>query len=197
MSYSVLEKYLPNDKALAYVKYWLEPYSIQLKITKERNSKLGDYQRIDRKYKHKITINYNLAPELFFLTLTHEIAHMKVYDQFTRKQALPHGKEWKSIFGAMIVESLEVYSDHLRPLLQKFAQSPKAGYYGDANMVRYFNQLHNPNQLILKDLKIGERFALKEQKFEIIQKNRTRYICKNLSTQKKYYVNHSVAIEKI
>ncbi len=94
MSYEILRKYLPNELALQWIVQWTEPYSMQLKISKSRKGKLGDYRKINSTYTHKITINHNLVPELFFLTLTHEIAHMRVYDKFTMRKISPHGKEW-------------------------------------------------------------------------------------------------------
>ena len=74
MSVSVLEKFLPEN-ALPYLKIWFGSYPCHLKITKNRNSKLGDYRKLPDK-SHQITVNGTLEPQLFFFVLTHELAHL-------------------------------------------------------------------------------------------------------------------------
>lgn len=64
MQVDILEKYLPPN-ALPILKNWFGDYIIHIKITRERSSKLGDYQKVgDNRF--VITINHNLQPELFF-----------------------------------------------------------------------------------------------------------------------------------
>ncbi len=197
MSFENLLKYLPNDKALDFIKKWTATYSLQLQVRRSRKGKLGDYRSLSGKYSHRITINYDLVPELFFLTLTHEIAHMKVYDKFSFKEVKPHGKEWKKHYGNMIMESIEVYSKELQPLLTQFAKNPKAGYYSETSLVQYFSKKVNPSVLLLQQLEEGNTFSIENTVYQLIEKKRTRYLCIHLQTQKKYLINHATGVQRI
>ena len=103
MSVAILTQYLPEN-TLPHLKKWFGGHSIHIHITKGRESKLGDYRkRPDGS--HMITVNSTLEPQLFFFVLTHEIAHLLAFHNFGYRIA-PHGKEWKKVFGDMIMESL-------------------------------------------------------------------------------------------
>ena len=69
MSISLLEKYLPEN-TLPYLKKWFGEHPIHIKITRGRNSKLGDYRKMPDQ-SHQITINSTLQPPLFFFVLAH------------------------------------------------------------------------------------------------------------------------------
>ena len=101
MSVSTLEKYLPEG-TLPFLKQWFADYTIHIKITKNRNSKLGDYRKL-RDLSHEITINSTLAPQLFFFVLTHELAHLIAFEKFGRRISA-HGSEWKITFRNMLLE---------------------------------------------------------------------------------------------
>ena len=109
MQVNLLEKYLPPN-ALPILKNWFGDYIIHIKITNERSSKLGDYQKVgDNKF--IITINHNLQPELFFFVFTHEMAHLFAFEKFGRRKIAPHGKEWKDTFRRLLVETISIYSE--------------------------------------------------------------------------------------
>ena len=104
MSIQSLEKYLPQN-TLLYLRKWFSDYSIHIKVTRNRNSKLGDYRKL-RDNSHEISINSTLAPQLFFFVLTHELAHLIAFEKFGRRIA-PHGNEWKHTFREMLLESAD------------------------------------------------------------------------------------------
>ena len=120
MSVSVLEKFLPEN-TLPFLKKWFGDYPCHLKITKNRNSKLGDYRKLPDK-SHQITVNGTLEPQLFFFVLTHELAHLIAFEQFGRRIS-PHGTEWKNTFREMLLESINVYQEDLKPIILKFSKS--------------------------------------------------------------------------
>lgn len=194
MALSGLIKYLPNQTALDWVLKWTKNYSVLITVTKERKGKLGDYRRATLFGKHRISINYNLGEELFFLTLTHEIAHMHAFVQYKLKKIQPHGKEWKQIYSNLILDSLDAYSPELQKLLLKFAKNPKAGYFSDPSLVNYFSKQQGIDGSLLKNLAIGSRFYFEKKPFELLEKRRTRYLCKDLITHKKYLINQNVAV---
>ena len=118
MSINVLEQFLPEN-TLPFLQKWFGDYPCHLKITKNRNSKLGDYRKLPDK-SHQITINGTLEPQLFFFVLTHELAHLIAFENFGRKIS-PHGMEWKQTFREMLQESINVYQEDLKPIILKFS----------------------------------------------------------------------------
>lgn len=195
MSISLLEKYLP-DNTLPFLKTWFGAHAIHIKITKGRNSKLGDYRKMPDK-SHQITINSTLQPQLFFFVLTHELAHLLAFENFGHRIS-PHGAEWKNIFRIMLLESISVFSDDLQPIILKFSKSPKANFMASPDLVRYFHiENYEDESSYIEDLMVGERFVYKKQTYIIEELRKKNYLCLNLDTQKKYMFKPLARVEKL
>lgn len=195
MSVSVLEKFLPEN-ALPYLRIWFGSYPCHLKITKNRNSKLGDYRKLPDK-SHQITVNGTLEPQLFFFVLTHELAHLIAFEKYGRR-ILPHGAEWKQTFREMLLESLTVYADDLRPIIQKFSKSPKANFMASPDLVKYFHvPKEDDEQTFIENLKKGELFEYKKEIFVIEETTKKRYLCKNIKSSRKYYFRNLAQVKKL
>ena len=195
MSITTLEKYLPEN-TLPYLKKWFGDFSIHIKITRGRNSKLGDYRKmLDQS--HQITINSTLQPQLFFFVLTHELAHLLAFETFGRTISA-HGLEWKQTFRNMLLESADIYSDDLKPIIKKFAQSPKAGFMASPELVRYFNieNLEDESSYV-EDLQLGDQFIYRKQRYLLKEKRKKNYLCKNLDNEKTYLVRPLARVEKL
>ena len=194
MSISLLEKYLPEN-TLPYLKTWFGDHSIHIKITKGRNSKLGDYRKMPDK-SHQITINSTLPPQLFFFVLTHELAHLIAFENFGRRIS-PHGAEWKNTFRTMLLESISIYSEDLKPMMIKFSKSPKANFMASPDLVKYFRiDDYSDESSYIEDLEEGDRFFYRKQTYIIEKKLKKNYICKNLITEKKYIFKPLARVEK-
>lgn len=185
MSIQPLLKHLPEG-TLPYLKKWFGNYRIHIKISRGRGSKLGDYQKMSDG-SHKISVNHNLAPELFFFVLTHELAHLIAFETYRPKRISAHGMEWKSIYRDMLLESLEIYSADLKPIIQKFSKSPKANFMATPELVAYFH-LEDPedDSVFVNELSIGSQFIYKHEAYLIEKKLKKNYLCKNLVSQKQY-----------
>ena len=195
MSIKVLEKFLPEN-ALPYLKIWFGSYPCHLKITKNRNSKLGDYRKLPDK-SHQITVNGTLEPQLFFFVLTHELAHLIAFEKYGRRIS-PHGAEWKQTFREMLLESLTVYAEDLRPIILKFSKSPKANFMASPDLVKYFHRPEEDDeQTFIENLKKGELFEYKKEIFVIEETTKKRYLCRNLKSGLKYKVNTLARVRKI
>ena len=195
MSIKVLEKFLPEN-TLSYLKVWFGSYPCHLKITKNRNSKLGDYQKLPDK-SHQITVNGTLEPQLFFFVLTHELAHLIAFEKYGRRIS-PHGAEWKQTFREMLLESLTVYTEDLRPIILKFSKSPKANFMASPDLVKYFHRPEEDDeQTFIENLKKGELFEYKKEIFVIEETTKKRYLCRNLKSGLKYKVNTLAQVRKI
>lgn len=195
MSISLLEKYLPEN-TLPYLKTWFGDHSIHIKITKGRNSKLGDYRKMPDK-SHQITINSTLQPPLFFFVLTHELAHLLAFENFGGRIS-PHGAEWKNTFKIMLLESIAIYPEDLKPVILKFSRSPKANFMASPDLVRYFHiENYEDESSYIEDLNPGDRFTYKKQTYVIEEKRKKNYLCLNLDTSKKYIFKPLARVEKL
>ncbi len=194
MSIQNLQKYLPEN-TLPFLKSWFGDYYIHIKITRGRNSKLGDYRKMPDK-SHQITINSTLEPQLFFFVLTHELAHMIAFEKFG-KRILPHGQEWKHTFRHMLVESLSIYTEDLKPIIVKFAKSPKANFMASPDLVRYFHLKELPdNHSFVEDLQPRNQFIHNKQRYVLIEKLKKNYLCKNIDTGRNYIFKGLAKVEK-
>lgn len=194
MSIQSLEKYLPEN-TLQYLKIWFLDHYIHIKITRNRNSKLGDYRKLPDN-SHEITINSTLSPQLFFFVLTHELAHLIAFEKYGRRIS-PHGNEWKEIFRLMLLESLEVYEEELRPIITKFSKSPKANFMASPDLVKYFHIEKQDDTLqFIEELQKGEYFMYRNEKYLLEGLIKKNYLCKNLATGRKYSFRPLARVEK-
>lgn len=195
MSISVLEQYLPEN-TLPFLKKWFANYYIHIKITKNRNSKLGDYRKLPDK-SHQITVNSTLDKQLFFFVLTHELAHLIAFEKFNNRISA-HGKEWKDTFREMLLESIDIYTDDLKPIIRRFSSNPKANFMASPELVRYFH-IENPEDqfVFVEDLSVKDNFHYKGDQYEILEKKKKLYLCINLNNSKKYLFRSLAKVEKL
>lgn len=195
MSIEALKSYLPEN-ALSFLKIWFADYPIHIKITRNRNSKLGDYRKMPDN-SHQITINSTLEPDLFFFVLTHELAHLIAFEKFGRRISA-HGNEWKTTFAQMILDSLEIYPQDLQLILKKFSKSPKANFMSSSDLVRYFHfdQLKD-DEVFVESLQIGDRFMYREDAYKVEQKRKKLYLCINSTNAKKYLFKPLAKVQKV
>lgn len=165
-------------------------------ITRSRKTKLGDYRKLRHLTRHQITINGDLNPSAFFFVLTHEIAHMMVYARYEFGQVAPHGVEWKTIFGQLLVDSCGIYSEDVQPFILHHAQKPKASVGADPNIARFLIDDCPNHKMYLADLALGEVFELNTKRFVKGEKRKLRYVCVELSTQRKYLIHATAFVEK-
>lgn len=196
MANNILQNYLPNS-SLTFLKNWFGEYKIHIHISRARNSKLGDYQKL-KDGSHKISINHNLQPELFFFVLTHELAHLIAFDKFKTKRISPHGSEWKDTFREMLLESFCVYSEELKPHILQFSKSPKANFMASGPIVKFFHKEDlADNELFIEQLAAGDSFFYKRHIYKIKEKLKKNYLCDNLQNGKKYIFKPLAKVEKI
>ncbi|MEO7767361.1 MAG: SprT-like domain-containing protein, partial [Ferruginibacter sp.] len=99
-----LKQYLPVG-SFDEVSQYLQQYQVQLTITRERKSVLGDYRNSFADKNHRISVNGNLNPYAFLITLLHELAHLFTYERFGNK-VMAHGQEWKNEYSKVLARFL-------------------------------------------------------------------------------------------
>ena len=184
MSIQSLQNYLPEN-TLPYLRNWFSNHYIHIKITKNRESKLGDYRKL-RDNSHEISLNSTLSPQLFFFVLTHELAHLLAFEKYGRKIA-PHGAEWKHTFRNMLLESIEVYEDNLKPIIINFSRSPKANFMASPDLVKYFEiRNQDDGSEYIHELKNGDQFIYRNEKYVLQSLIKKNYLCMHLASGRKY-----------
>lgn len=158
---TVLKPYLP-PAALEPCFELIKHYNVHLKIVNERVTRHGDYTRTQEGY-HLITVNSNLNPYRFLMTLIHEIAHLVAYQKYGG-YIKPHGQQWKSTFQLLMLPFLrpEVFPNTLLPLLANHFRNPSASSDTDERlsiaMRRYDTQDKDSDQCFIYEIPIGSHF---------------------------------------
>lgn len=170
-------------------------------ISRSRASKLGDFSyRADRKIQ-QITINQDLNPYQFLITYLHEIAHYRAFKKYG-PNIKPHGIEWKIAFQQLmspVLSDLVFPKDVLLPL-KRYLINPKASTGADLFLSREVRKydLHRDSRMVtyLSDIKMGEHFTLKGRRFQKESTRRTRILCLEVKTGRKFLISSNAEVEE-
>ena len=193
---NILKNYIP-EKAIPLVDYLIETYKINFKIVNERQTKHGDFRTFPNG-KTQITVNNNLNPYQFLLTLVHEIAHHVTHKKFGRVQ--PHGKEWKTVFQHLMLPFLqpEIYPKEILPHLAKYLKNPKASTDADVNLsLALKGGIAATGKTFIFEIPLGGIFEYKDKLYKRQHKRRTRYECLNLTNKKVYLFSKQAEVKHL
>lgn len=190
---SIIKRYLP-EQAAEPVANWVFSKPVKIIIKNNRKTKLGDFR--SKRYnetKHTVTINSGLNPYEFLITLIHEFAHLEVYEEYGRN-VQPHGMEWKNAYRGLMIEyfELDFFPRSLAIVLLKHMRNPKASSHSDLNLVRelaLYDEKTGKGSLYLEDLQKGEVFFHGGKVFSKGEKRRTRYVCTDTYTFRKFTIS--------
>ncbi len=192
----VLKKYIP-ETAVNVIALWIVEYDFKLKIKKERSTKLGDYTSPQKGGNHVITINQNLNPYSFLITLVHEVAHLSTFNKF-RNTVSPHGQEWKSEFKILMqpLITTEVFPVDVIYSLRKYLQNPAASSCTDLQLLKTLKLYdENNGQVFLEYLPYKSTFSYNNKVFEKGERIRKRFRCKEISKGTIYLFNPLTEVE--
>ena len=162
----ILVKLIP-EKAVDVIADWILHYNFNLKITPSRATKMGDYTAPSKHTRHLITINHDLNPYNFLITLVHEIAHLVTFQKYHLifRNVKPHGIEWKNEFQTLIKPFLnqEIFPADVLVSLQAYMQNPAASSCSDMHLLRTLRNydLKKSNKVHLEELPYKSIFKLK------------------------------------
>jgi SprT protein len=110
----IFRPFIP-DQSIDYVLNWFLQYKVRLRISLNRSSKSGDYRPARLNLPPRISVNNNLNPYDFLITIIHEMAHHEVWrtlvipnqgaSPWSRKRhhPKPHGQEWQHQFHQLML----------------------------------------------------------------------------------------------
>jgi hypothetical protein len=186
---TVFERFTP-PAAAGYCHRLYEKLGFEFKITRSRNTKLGDFRYYGSTNKAVITVNNDLNPYAFLITYLHEVAHLLTHNEF-KGTVNPHGKEWKSVFIRLTQPVLndEVFPPTVLAALTRYFKNPKASSCADPNLYRALQQFNGESEKkILDTVDLDSTFEFNKRTFQKIEKRRTRWVCLEIKSKKKYLI---------
>lgn len=187
--FTILQSHVPASSLEYCFSLWKES-PFELKITKSRQTKVGDFTSRRTKLHPRITLNNDLNPFLFLVTYVHEVAHLRVYLQFGNRLD-PHGDKWKTTFTDLMVPLLweSVFPEEILHELRRHMINPKASSFADTDLTQAFRKFDkNSSQMVLSDVPEGSIFRLQGRYFKKGKLRRTRVLCREMQSKKDYLV---------
>jgi SprT protein len=192
----ILNKHVPAG-AVAYCLALWDAHPFKFKLRKTRQTKVGDF--ICRTGQApEITVNHDLHPFLFLITYVHEVAHLDVHRQYPRS-ADPHGGEWKKAFIARLrpLMTTEIFPVTLLRQLSLHMENPKASTFSDSDLteaLRAFDPKWK-SATLLSEIPEGSLFGLRGRWFKKGRLQRTRFVCHEVKTKRKFLVPADFPVE--
>lgn len=194
--YNLLKSHLP-DNAVHYAYDLWDEHQFNFKVTRSRSSKYGDYRFSPRSGQHSITVNGDLNAYAFLVTYLHEVAHLVTYKANPRV-ALPHGKEWKSNFRELMLPMLSdlIFPKDILAPLASHMKNPKATSSADHSLSAALRRYDEQNGLVhLGEINLGTVFRLNKRVFKSESKRRTRIVCEEIKSGKKYLISKIALVD--
>lgn len=184
-----LDDFIPEG-AYPLVEPYLLHYKVHLTITKSRSSVLGDYRNAHADKAHRISVNGNLNPYAFLVTLLHELAHLITFIRYGHRVDA-HGKEWKQQFSELLKHFLEtsIFPIDIRNQLMQSLTNPAASSCADVNLMRVLRK-YDPmkeGHCLVEELHVGSLFVIKGGRvFQCGERVRKRIKATEIATGKVY-----------
>jgi hypothetical protein len=180
---------LPEGTAPLIAK-WIVELRVSFKISRPRDSKLGDFRASLNGKAHQITVNSNLNPYAFLITTVHEFAHLGCFLKYKNRVA-PHGPEWKSIYVSMLrrFQHQNIFPPDLEAALERHIRKPKASSCSCPDLSRALARYDHQPGTLLFDLSSDHSFVFRSEDYRLIEKRRTRALCERLSDGKRYLIS--------
>lgn len=192
---SVFQRHIPEFGVDYCYQLW-KTFDFKLKISKKRNSKLGDYRYDPRTKSHAISVNHNLNPYSFTITYIHEVAHL--ITQIERgRTVLPHGIQWKQNFKKLMLPLLNEKMfpmDILSPLALHM-KNPKATSTADERLFRALKKHdETSSEILLNEIESGSKFLFNKKVYIKLEVRRTRSLCLQVATNRKYLISETAPV---
>ncbi|MBI5856830.1 MAG: SprT-like domain-containing protein [Sphingobacteriales bacterium] len=184
-----LQHYLPEGTSVP-VTHYLHQYKVHLTITRQRKSILGDYRHRTHDYNHRISVNGNLNPFAFLITLLHELAHLLTFEQYGNKVAA-HGREWKMIYSQLLKQFLEhkVFPPDIEIEIMASLKNPAASSCAEDDLLRVLRKYDakQSQHKLVEELHFNTLFRTSDGRiFQKGEKLRKRFKCIEVKTGKIY-----------
>jgi len=184
-----LQDYLPPGTYEPVLSY-LRQYKVHLTVARDRKSVLGDYRHSTHHANHRISVNGNLNPYAFLITLLHELAHLLTFEQFGN-HVLSHGREWKAIYVKILDQFLQhrVFPGDIEAELGRSLKNPAATTCAEDGLLRVlrkYDSKESDNRLV-EEIETNKLFRTHDGRvFKKEGKLRKRFKCIEIKTGRVY-----------
>ncbi len=199
--HQLFQKHLPKSAIPYCIQLW-EEIPFYFFVKPPRNTKLGDFRyRKDRSIQ-TITLNSDLNPYQFLLTFIHEVAHLRAFARFGTTHA-PHGAEWKTLFKQLLEPILieSIFPRDILVPLRLHMRNPSSSSARDLFLMKEMSKYDttHPEEagVFLADLAPQSNFELAGRKFRKGETRRTRILCEELETGKKFLVSRLAKVTRL
>lgn len=185
----LLRKQLPAA-AWVVVEHWLRRNPLEVRISKPRTTKLGDYRAATRTQPHRVSVNSDLNKYAFLVTLVHEFAHYTTYTK-TKRWSSPHGKFWKMEYQRLMrpfMSRAVLPADVLKALEFHLNDAP-ASSCTDKDLMRVLRKYDRDPQPMLEEIPERSVFRFNDRIFVKGQQLRKRYKCHCLNDRRIYLID--------
>lgn len=198
-----LLKYVKNEESALFIEELVkkQPH-LKFVIVPERKTHVGLMQYHKLRGDFKISVNNNLTPSYFLYVFLHEYAHLLVTLKNPGRRTKPHGKDWQHCFFNLLLQAIEkkLFNASIEKAIQEHFF--RKGIYSRerdfmiTNII--FEAESQAKRIYLSDLKTGDIFtANKTLLLKVLEKRRTRYLCQDMNSKKKYLVSQYMPINEI
>lgn len=193
-----LNNFLPPGTFVA-ITHYLQFYKIHLTITRQRKSILGDYRHKTHFTNHRISINGNMNPYAFMITLLHEIAHLLTFEQFGNRVSA-HGKEWKKVYSDLLKQFMgkNIFPPEIEFALYDSVKNPAASSCAEDGLIRVLRKFDKGNAgfKLVEEIPQNSFFRLNDGRvFKMGEKQRKRFKCIEVSSGKVYLFSPVFEVE--
>jgi len=189
-------KYVP-DKSIKLLQCWVEELDAKIVISNPRKTKLGDFKLRNNCF--IISVNNDLNPYSFLITLTHELAHAFVYRKHGNT-IKPHGVSWQLTFKHMMLNFLspDFFPQDVLKVLSLHIIKPKASTFSDVALVNVLRKYNSISSFTILDVKEGNSFLLLNgREFTKGKRLKKRFVCTEKKTQKIYLFHPLVEVIEV
>lgn len=194
-----LENHIPPAAVDYCFRLWKQS-PFELKVTRSRNTKVGDFTSKGSRHHPRITLNNDLNPYLFLQTYVHEVAHLHVYLRHGNRVD-PHGEEWKTTFTDLMIPLLwdAVFPESVLHELRRHMVNPKASSYADPKLIEAFRKFDKnaAAYVALDQLPEGSIFQFHKRYFKKGKLKRTRVVCMELKSKRNYLVPADAVVNNV
>lgn len=195
-----LEPFVPEGAAQPVIDL-LNSKHLSLTIKNPRKTKIGDYRPPRKKGQpHEISVNGDLNPYAFLVTLIHEFAHLTTFEKYDFREIKPHGPEWKKEFQHFLDPFVKkaIFPDSIKAALDCYLRNPAAATCSDYQLMQALRAFdtNNDDRVLLDELANDTYFIWgKERLFKKEGKIRKRLRCLEVKTNKYYLFNPAAEVK--
>lgn len=185
----LLRKQLPAASWVV-VEQWLRRNPLEVRISKPRSTKLGDYRTASGTQPHRVSVNSDLNKYSFLVTLVHEFAHYTTYTK-AKRWSSPHGRLWKMEYQRLMRPFLSraVFPADVLKALEHHLNDAPASSCTDKDLMRVLRKYDRDPQPMLEEIPERSVFRFNDRIFVKGQQLRKRYKCHCLNDRRIYLID--------